>query len=33
MVSMKDIAVACEVSVATVSTALNDNNDIGEATT
>ena len=32
MVSMKDIAAACEVSVATVSKALNDHNDIGEAT-
>jgi len=32
MVSMKDISAACGVSVATVSKALNDHNDIGEAT-
>ncbi len=32
MVSMKDIAAACNVSVATVSKALNDQSDIGEAT-
>ncbi len=32
MVSMKDISVACGVSVATVSKALNDHKDIGEAT-
>ena len=32
MVSMKDISVACGVSVATVSKALNDHHDIGEAT-
>lgn len=32
MVSMKDISVACGVSVATVSKALNDHNDIGEET-
>lgn len=32
MVSMKDIAAACKVSVATVSKALNDQNDIGEKT-
>ena len=32
MVSMKDVAKRCEVSVATVSKALNDHHDIGEAT-
>ena len=32
MVSMKDISVACGVSVATVSKALNDHKDIGEET-
>lgn len=32
MVSMKDISVACGVSVATVSKALNDHSDIGEST-
>lgn len=32
MVSMKDISVACGVSVATVSKALNDHKDIGETT-
>jgi len=32
MVSMKDIAAACKVSVATVSKALNDQSDIGEQT-
>lgn len=32
MVSMKDIAAACKVSVATVSKALNDQKDIGEET-
>lgn len=32
MVSMKDIAIACEVSIATVSKALNDHSDIGKAT-
>ena len=32
MVSMKDIAAACSVSVATVSKALNDHSDIGEET-
>ena len=32
MVSMKDIAAACEVSVATVSKALNDHDDIGQET-
>ncbi|MBO6111844.1 MAG: LacI family DNA-binding transcriptional regulator [Lachnospiraceae bacterium] len=32
MVSMKDISLACGVSVATVSKALNDHSDIGEAT-
>ncbi len=32
MVSMKDISVACGVSVATVSKALNDHTDIGEET-
>ena len=30
MVSMKDIAATCGVSVATVSKALNDHSDIGE---
>lgn len=32
MISMKDIAAKCGVSVATVSKALNDHNDIGETT-
>lgn len=32
MVSMKDISIACGVSVATVSKALNDHKDIGEET-
>lgn len=32
MISMKDIAKACNVSVATVSKALNDQSDIGETT-
>ena len=32
MVSMKDLSVACGVSVATVSKALNNHNDIGEET-
>lgn len=32
MVSMKDISVACGVSIATVSKALNDHSDIGEDT-
>ena len=32
MVSMKDISVACGVSVATVSKALNDHADIGAET-
>lgn len=32
MVSLKDIATACQVSVATVSKALNDHHDIGEQT-
>lgn len=32
MVSMKDISVACGVSIATVSKALNDHRDIGEET-
>lgn len=32
MVSMKDISIACGVSVATVSKALNDHHDIGEDT-
>ena len=32
MVSMKDISVVCGVSVATVSKALNDQNDIGKET-
>ncbi len=32
MVSMKDISIKCGVSVATVSKALNDQNDIGEET-
>ncbi|MBR3228201.1 MAG: LacI family DNA-binding transcriptional regulator, partial [Erysipelotrichaceae bacterium] len=32
MVSIKDIAKQCNVSVATVSKALNDHSDISEAT-
>ena len=32
MISMKDIALACGVSIATVSKALNDHHDIGEET-
>ena len=32
MVSMKDISIACGVSIATVSKALNDHHDIGEET-
>lgn len=32
MISMKDISAACGVSVATVSKALNDHNDVGEET-
>ncbi len=32
MVSMKDVSKRCGVSVATVSKALNDHSDIGEAT-
>jgi len=32
MVSMKEVAAACHVSIATVSKALNDHHDIGEAT-
>lgn len=32
MVSLKDIAKACQVSVATVSKALNDHNDISAET-
>lgn len=32
MVSLKDISVACGVSIATVSKALNDHNDIGQET-
>ena len=32
MVSMKDISIACGVSVATVSKALNDHHDISEDT-
>ena len=32
MVSMKDISIACGVSVATVSKALNDHSDISEET-
>lgn len=32
MASMKDIAAACQVSIATVSKALNDHSDIGEET-
>ena len=32
MTSMKDIAVMCGVSIATVSKALNDHRDISEAT-
>ena len=32
MVSMKDVAVECGVSIATVSKALNDHSDISEET-
>ena len=32
MVSLKDISIKCNVSVATVSKALNDHSDISEAT-